>query len=749
MAFPNTPILDNFTRADQGPQPSSQWTSNGDGLKVSSNTCVASASAGASDYWNPTQFSVDCEVYCKISTKATILNDYIALFLRGTPAGDFYSPSTWYCVKYKENTVGTDTITIENDSGTALATFDQEVSSGDSIGLSAIGTILTAYYKSGAGAWTVLGTYDISGDATKYLNAGYIGAAIYYTLTDTGLAIDDFGGGSYYKSIGVSSSTSSLGSSANASIPKPATVNDRDLLVAILGGKATTTGTFNPGSAWSTYQLTTATGNDVYSGIFYRTVPSAAALTGTFTFTGTLAQTWAAYVQSLSGVNQTSPIDALSTWANMQNATTATSPSVTTVTPGAFGYVGYVVNIDTETTQNRGLFGTSNADDLNGILNVYSGVFNTAGIATGTTFLSSISANQESQSGVFVFRPATIEIKSATATEAFIKTLTGALSASASGGGTAPPQTSFTASTTKLFESIIPGFTTVSKAKSAIISLAQSIVKITTNTTTATKVSTKTSSLAQSLIKFLVNTTTASKVSIKTSQLAQSLVSIITNTTTASKVSTKTAQLTTAQISILTGQTTGDVGTVIDTKTASSTKQNITVLINSLTASAVNIKTAQTTKAIISIIVNTTTASKVVIKTASTTKQDIRVISNSPDVTVGREKTATTTTTTIQFKVNNTSASASRIKTASPSQAIIRIVLGATTGQIPSAGAVLDVTILLKSQIETTVKKNSRIEKYINGESKIETTLTEESRIEKYINEPSAMETNLTLKSQL
>lgn len=73
LTFPNTPVIDNFNRPNEGPPPSPNWTNDGDYAgqwKVSSNTCVPDGTVGGSENeWNSTIFGPDCEVYLTLATK--------------------------------------------------------------------------------------------------------------------------------------------------------------------------------------------------------------------------------------------------------------------------------------------------------------------------------------------------------------------------------------------------------------------------------------------------------------------------------------------------------------------------------------------------------------------------------------------------------------------------------------------------------------------------------------------------------
>jgi hypothetical protein len=194
-AFPAAGILDTFNRADETPlSGGGAWTRFDTGtfkntLSVVSNTLRQTDYRGGAYYWNGATYA-DVEVYATWVTKnANTKNTEI--YVRLDPAA-----VNGYKLRLTPDT-GTDVVTIRRMTGgssTAVATINQEVASGDSLGFSAVGDILTAWYKPAAGAWSAIGTYDISGDATKYQGAGYVGLSI---NQDAGTILDDFGGGGY------------------------------------------------------------------------------------------------------------------------------------------------------------------------------------------------------------------------------------------------------------------------------------------------------------------------------------------------------------------------------------------------------------------------------------------------------------------------------------------------------------------------------------------------------------------------
>jgi hypothetical protein len=191
--FPTNGLLDNFNRADESPLGNGNWTellsSAHDSARIVSNAVVRVGTVQkAGMYWSASQFTANQEVYFTISTKT---DQWMDLLLRLTnPAG---SPFNGYAISI-EVSAGTDVIAVnrkDDDANTLLgSTFSQEITNGDGVGASIVGSTITVYYRSGAGAWTALGTRT---DST-YSGAGHIGFA--GNQNGTSWTMDDFGGGS-------------------------------------------------------------------------------------------------------------------------------------------------------------------------------------------------------------------------------------------------------------------------------------------------------------------------------------------------------------------------------------------------------------------------------------------------------------------------------------------------------------------------------------------------------------------------
>ncbi len=192
MAFPTTGILDNFNRANEGPPPSADWTTDplgfGDsGLKVLTNQCIGNNSGSDnSGYWDTTTFGPDCEVYATIVVRPNT-GQYFGVYARLVQIGA--GTTDGYYVEYIFQAAGTDTVSIyriDNASFTVLGSaISQDFNLGDKLGLELIGSTLTAYRHDGS-SWASLGSRT---DST-HSAAGNIGLAMH----DVAIA-DDFGGG--------------------------------------------------------------------------------------------------------------------------------------------------------------------------------------------------------------------------------------------------------------------------------------------------------------------------------------------------------------------------------------------------------------------------------------------------------------------------------------------------------------------------------------------------------------------------
>ncbi|RLC82130.1 MAG: hypothetical protein DRI81_00705 [Chloroflexi bacterium] len=198
MAFPETGILDDFNRPDEGPPPSVNWTGFGApyymGLRVVSNQCAGSVGtttliSGAA-YWSAAFFGPDCEAYATLSDVAVSSFDF-RLIVRGFNFG--ISPNSWqgYAMRYYENG-GSYYLELKRDETQTIEriTLPGALLVGDAIGIRALGTAITGYLKYAAGSWTQV----LSGINAVHGGAGNVAAMMIHYNVDS-MAFDDFGGG--------------------------------------------------------------------------------------------------------------------------------------------------------------------------------------------------------------------------------------------------------------------------------------------------------------------------------------------------------------------------------------------------------------------------------------------------------------------------------------------------------------------------------------------------------------------------
>lgn len=185
MAFPEVSILDDYNRTNEGPPPSSNYTSIGTGFSVLSNKLNGSAGHRAS-YWSASVFDAVQQGFITLSTLNAEFSRFGLTFrMQEADTGDAY-----FVFGTSSNTVEAWKM-VNGALDTQLgASISQTVAAGDSIGFTVEDNLIEIWYKVGAGAWTSLGTRT---DST-YLTGGYIGVRTY---SDNGIQLDDFGAGDF------------------------------------------------------------------------------------------------------------------------------------------------------------------------------------------------------------------------------------------------------------------------------------------------------------------------------------------------------------------------------------------------------------------------------------------------------------------------------------------------------------------------------------------------------------------------
>lgn len=202
MAFGDyATLLDNFNRADQGPPPSTDWTTLLNGHNILSNLVRGNnGSASNVSLWDIATYGADVEAYLSIPTLVAD-GENVEVYARMTTlvgaTVDGYL-ARWNRVSGASNdTLQLYSVTngVATKLGADIAT--QEMTAGDKLGIEIIGTTISLYTYTG-GAWTNKGSRT---DST-YSAAGYVGIGC---VGNTG-RFDDF----YAGTITVASATSIL-----------------------------------------------------------------------------------------------------------------------------------------------------------------------------------------------------------------------------------------------------------------------------------------------------------------------------------------------------------------------------------------------------------------------------------------------------------------------------------------------------------------------------------------------------------
>jgi hypothetical protein len=189
MAFPTTPLLDAFVRADEMPLNQANWQ-DVNGIAVSANQAVYNPEDGTNyaSFYN-TVFGPDCDAYITIATICTTEQSQGRIYARYDPDG-----MTGYAVEAEYIDGVNDEIWLMRiDAGieTTLNVYIVSLANGDKVGIRCDDDNISAYYYT-SGAWALLGT-EI--DAT-YSGTGLTGIRTFNAFpTPGGIPLDDFGAG--------------------------------------------------------------------------------------------------------------------------------------------------------------------------------------------------------------------------------------------------------------------------------------------------------------------------------------------------------------------------------------------------------------------------------------------------------------------------------------------------------------------------------------------------------------------------
>lgn len=193
--FPQTPIRDTFNRSNENPLATAssnrvwsttniQSTGTTNLLKLVGNQCLGINAAANNQYLTAIE-GPDCEAYADVVTVpgagiAIIL--YIRIINPGSAGND-----SGYRLTVVANTSTWNIQRVDANVNTTIATSSTAFASGDSFGISCVGSLITAYRKPSGGSW---GSVTSVTDAT-YGGPGVIGLGI----TNQTAVVDNLGGG--------------------------------------------------------------------------------------------------------------------------------------------------------------------------------------------------------------------------------------------------------------------------------------------------------------------------------------------------------------------------------------------------------------------------------------------------------------------------------------------------------------------------------------------------------------------------
>lgn len=195
LAFPSAAILDDFNRANEGPPPSSKWTTDYygapiNGFRVSGGACYADLNYSSS-YWNAERFGPDIE--CSFTVADGFTSPVSIAFIYSDIGSYVYDG---YEVNFRPGSNRLDGHAVVNG-GYTTDVFDVTVSAysvGDKLGVRLVRGRLEGWHQPVGGDWTLIASGD---DATF---SGMAHLAVYIDSAST--AIDDFRGGNLTRSIG-------------------------------------------------------------------------------------------------------------------------------------------------------------------------------------------------------------------------------------------------------------------------------------------------------------------------------------------------------------------------------------------------------------------------------------------------------------------------------------------------------------------------------------------------------------------
>lgn len=680
MSFPLTNILDTFTRADNPNTLGALWSTDAthnDKAGILANRMYLPLSTNnAQQYWNVNTFANIVEVYITVNT------------LQGAGAGarllmtTSLSSENGYEI-FSNSPAGSISIfRVDSDVlSSALLSVVQAMTAGDSIGFSCntVTGLLTLWYKSGAGAWTSLGTVtDTTYPTVKYLA---------FNVGNTVLRFSNFGGGFVLaapKNISVIVNAPSIKISRNATAsPSLATCS---IIVKAPTVRSDPDGPRSPGTGANDASL----GDVAWSNPGNIKVSDATYATSTITALQTTQ--WLEATNFGFNIAAGDTIDGIMVEIQRKSGLTSTIDDLSVKLMKAGIITGIDHQNDLRWPTSEAYFTYGDSLDLWGATltpsDVNSSNFGvalraaTAAADTASVDHMRVTVYHTTYAGVNAQADATQVMTSVTVkAPTLINSKT-----------TYPAQ---------VFTSVIV------KAPTLQISRSSTVSPATVLTTVLVKASTGQVSATRIVTPSTIFTTI--KINAPTLIIQNIIFPAIKFTNVIIKAPT---------VLILQNKTVNPV-------TAFTT---IKIFAATASTSATANSTALPSKVLSSIIIQNPSISIAVSKTALPSKSTTSIIINSPALIISKSSVANPSVSLTKIIVNSPTLNIIQNMIATPTSGSVRILIFTPLTQI-TGGQTIQINILIQSKIEQNLVTNSRIDKYLNATSKIEQTILAQSKL--------------------
>ncbi|MGC4001471.1 MAG: hypothetical protein QM767_30040 [Anaeromyxobacter sp.] len=198
-AFPSTPILDAFTRANTSSGLGASWTGNGGAFQIFSNQVRTTFGVGGALRWSPAVFGPSQEAYFTF-TRVSVVGYEQALLLKLNGTSPTSTNASGIEVRYNALTATASVLTRVPGAGwVQRASFPVTFAAGQQLGARALPDGTVTVFRNGSAVGTTNVTAGVNPWPAVYASGGgRIGFAFggaFFPLLGTDARIDTFGGG--------------------------------------------------------------------------------------------------------------------------------------------------------------------------------------------------------------------------------------------------------------------------------------------------------------------------------------------------------------------------------------------------------------------------------------------------------------------------------------------------------------------------------------------------------------------------